>query len=204
MVEPSNPAPEQKSNDAGKRICIFPRLFKPKEGIRAVVVLPPHLMDFERICHPPLELTKRVRPQFEILLPSAGIRFRFVCFVINQLKGHPCFRREYFACVMVGHPLLQVVRRTHVKIIVFQTAQDVRIKHLSIIPLGVGAWHTDKTSVNVPFGPRIIKTLIDKYRAQRNPTLLFVLPVSQFRFSVNGPAFEPLFQLPPRIKTPLC
>jgi len=40
-------------------------------------------------------------------------------------------------------------------------------------------------------------------RAQRKPTLLFVLPVFQFRFSANGPSFAPLFQLPPRMKTPL-
>ena len=42
-----------------------------------------------------------------------------------------------------------------------------------------------------------------EYRAQRKPTLLFVLPVFQFKFSVKAPAFEPLFQLSPRMKTPL-
>jgi len=36
--------------------------------------------------------------------------------------------------------------------------------------------------------------------AQRNPTLLFVLPAFQFRFVANTPAFEPLFQFPPRSK----
>ena len=42
-----------------------------------------------------------------------------------------------------------------------------------------------------------------EYRAQRKPTLLFVLPVPQFKFSVKAPSFEPLFQLSPRMKTPL-
>lgn len=63
---------------------------------------------------------------------------------------------------------------------------------------------TDVMSVDIPFGPRIITILIDEYRAQRNPTLLFVLPVSQFRFSVKAPAPVPVTQLPPRRKTLLC
>jgi hypothetical protein len=34
--------------------------------------------------------------------------------------------------------------------------------------------------------------------------LLLVLPVFQFRLSVNAPSFEPLFQLSPRMNAPLC
>jgi len=37
-------------------------------------------------------------------------------------------------------------------------------------------------------------------RAQRKPMLLFTFEGELFKFSVNGPAFDPLFQLPPRMK----
>jgi hypothetical protein len=34
--------------------------------------------------------------------------------------------------------------------------------------------------------------------------LLFVLPAELFKFSAKAPAFELLFQLPPRMKTQAC
>jgi hypothetical protein len=58
-------------------------------------------------------------------------------------------------------------------------------------------------SVDIPFGPVVEKTIIDEYREQRKPMLLFVLPGVLFKFSVSTPAFAPLFQLPPRMK-PRC
>jgi hypothetical protein len=37
-------------------------------------------------------------------------------------------------------------------------------------------------------------------KTQRKPMLLFVFPGVLFKFSVKSPAFDPLFQLPPRRK----
>lgn len=60
-------------------------------------------------------------------------------------------------------------------------------------------WH-GRASVDVLFWPRASVTLSNEYQEQRNPMFVFVFDGALFRFNVNTPVFEPLFQFPPRMK----
>lgn len=53
---------------------------------------------------------------------------------------------------------------------------------------------TDVQATPIHIGPNIF------YRETRKPMLVFEFDGVLFKFSVSTPAFEPLFQLPPRMK----
>ena len=80
---------------------------------------------------------------------------------------------------------------------------------IAVIVFWLRAWHSWAvlTLVLFPGAARnylrkILRFLLQAvficFTAQRNPTLLFELDGTQFKFSVKAPALDPLSQLPPR------